>query len=517
MIQTPPAPPPRYLVVLESKLEKSDYEKAAQLLAGSHKAELATWDGDWKKLETLLLEKKPAELALVLDPGTIDANLPRRLVPILARFDDDPFVDCAFGLITGATGADALKLVERDLALQGKELPARKLEALSVVLDECMHLDERKLRGAEGRELATESLWVTGKDKNWTRFMEQWRGRQTGAGLVEWGHCGDPQGIWLFSMYRNADKSKHWAFDPAKVGQDPAGEMPRLTPARLLENVDLGGALVINGSCHSAVTRRAMVGPDIVSTFGDTGGKVVFLDIDAKDSFPLQAIAHGAGAYIGPLAANNANRAAIEEWWLRSGGVSAGECMRRCYDELVMGAKTLPLSFALYEDGKPDPPESPMFQSSFHRVLFGDPALLPWKEPVQSSHEVVCKELDDGLELTIVWRNPGEDPWVWDPWREESRGPELGRIYERIELAQEPKGEPRVELLASSSQVADHVNPLSLVPLVRVERDPAGKSVLHLLLRGPRERMSPVDRKSMPNRLEAQLRVRFGGGTTSGR
>jgi hypothetical protein len=516
MIQTPP-PAPRYLVVLESKLEKSEYEKAAQLLAKGHHAELATWDGDWKKLEALLLEKKPAELALVLDPGSIDANLPRRLIPILTRFDDDPFVDCAFGLITGASGADALKLVERDLALQGKELPARKVEAVSVVLDECLRIAPKPERGPEGRELASQSLWVTGKDAHWREFLAKWRGEQAGAGLVEWGHCGDPQGIWLFSMYRNRERDKHWPFDPAKVGQDPAGELPRLTPAGLLEGVDLAGAIVINGSCHSAVTRRAMVGPDIVSTFGDTGGKVIFFDIDAKDSFPLQAIAHGAGAYIGPLAANNANRAAIEQWLLRSGGVSAGECMRRCYDELVMGAKNLPLSFALYEDGQPDPPEPPMFQSSFHRVLFGDPALVPWKEKVRTSHEVAVKEQDDALELAIVWKDPGNDPWVWDPWREESGGPERGRIYERVELARERNGEPQVEILEAWSKLGKETQKLELVPAARLERDPAGKSVLHLVLRGPRERMYPLDRKGMPDELGAKLHVRFVGPTTSGR
>ena len=516
MIQTPP-PAPRYLVVLESKLEKSEYEKAAQALAKGHQAELARWDGDWKKLEALLLDKQPAELALVLDPGSIDANLPRRLIPILARFDDDPFVDCAFGLITGASGADARKLVERALALQGKELPARKFDAISAVLDECMHLDETKERGSEGRELALERLWLTGKDKGWEKFLAQWRGKQAGAGLVEWGHCGDPQGIWLFSMYRNMEATKHWPFDPQKVGHDPEGEMPRLTPALLLDKVDLGGAIVDNGSCHSAVTRRAIVGPDIVSTFGDTGGKVVFFDIDPKDSFPLQAIAHGAGAYIGPLAANNATRVSIEEWLLCSGGLSVGEVMRRCYNELVMGAKTLPVAFALYEDGKPDPPEPPMFHSSFHRVLFGDPALVPWKERVRPSHDRTRVETDDAVELEITWKDPGNDPWLWDPWREEMSGPEGARIYERVELALPRQGEPKVEVLEAWSKLGKETSKLALQPDAKLERDPAGKPVLHLMLRGTRESMWPVDRKKMPEELGAKVRVRFGGAKTPGR
>lgn len=499
-------PPPRYLVVLESKLEHSDYEKAAEELARGHQAELARWDGEWPQLETLLLAKKPAELALVLDPGTIDANLPRRLVPILARFDDDPFVDCAFGLITGASGADALQLVRRDLALAGHDLPATKLEATSVVLEQCVHYAPHPERGSEGRELATSSLWLTGKDAGWKEFLARWRGEQHGAGLVEWGHCGDPQGIWLFSMYRNRETDKHWPFDPAKVGQDPQGELPRLTPALLVDGVDLGGAIVINGSCHSAVTRRAIVGPDIVSTFGDTGGKVVFFDIAPEQSFPLQAIAHGASAYIGPLAANNANRAALEEWRLRAGGVSVGECLRRSYDELVMGASKLPLAFALYQDGQREPSEPPMFQSSFHRVLFGDPALVPWREAARTNHLVELAEQDGVLTLRIRWSDCARDPWIWDPWREQ-RG-DLGRVYERIELPQALAGEPRVELLEGWTRIGREKTKLELVPSARIERDPQGKCVLHLVLRGPRARMSPLDRQGLPDEIGADVRVR---------
>jgi hypothetical protein len=139
-------------------------------------------------------------------------------------------------------------------------------------------------------------------------------------------------------MHRNMDESKHWPFDPKQVGRDPEGEMPRLTPALLLQNVELGGAIVDNGSCHSAVTRRAMVGPDIVSTFGDTDGKVLFFDIDPKDSFPLQAIAHGAGAYIGPLAANNAPHVARVVVCFQA--ASVGECRAAPTTFLVMGRRS---------------------------------------------------------------------------------------------------------------------------------------------------------------------------------
>jgi hypothetical protein len=507
------APPhdPGYVVVLEERLAGSGYEKAAQRLAHERSGEVVLWKGDWGALEALLLERKPRWLALVLAPDSIDANLPRRLVPVLARFDADPFVDCAFGLITGASGEDAERFVERGAKAARADLPARKLEVTSVVLERCAQIGPRSEAAPGGRALDTTSLWITGQDPEWRAFVAQRRGLARGAGLVEWGHCGDPIGIWLFSMYRNMDRSKHWPYDPHRVGYDLGPEMPRLTAADLLDGVDLAPAVVINGACHSGVTSRAIVGGDIVSTFGDTGGKVRFHAIEPAQSFPLQAIAHGASAYIAPLAANNANRAALEEWAIRAGGTALGDVLRGVYDELVLGAERLPLAFHLFADGEDEPREVPMFTDSFHRVLFGAPAFVPWSQPVATTHAVRVQEQGKALRVDVRWREVAHDPWVWDPWREARGDGERGRIYERIPLRAAPAGEPRVKLLTAEALKGKELRALALDARALVEIDPDGRPVLHLKASGRREELCPPDPAQAPDELHAVFEVRFGG------
>lgn len=508
--QEPPAG--GYLVVLERALAGGGYERAAERLARHHAAPIWHWDGDWDALEAELLRRRPCDLALVLAPSSIDANLPRRLVPILTRFDDDPFVDCAFGVITGATGDDAAGFVANILRAARRPLPSRKLEVVSVQVDRCQLLGPQAGRGGPARALETTSLWLSGRDPAWPDFLATHRGMAAAGGLIEWGHCGDSQGIWLFSMERNRERAKHWPFDPARVGWDPDGEMPRLTPAGLLEGVRLGPALIVNGSCHSAVTHATIVGGDIVSTFGDTGGVVRFHPIAAAESFPLQAIAHGAAAYLGPLAANNANRAAIEEWWIRRGGLPLGEVVKRSHDELVLGAREARLAFACFEDGRPAPPEAPMFHDTVHRVLFGDPAWTPWPDEVPTSHRLELAELPGGvLEVRIRWERLGEDPFVWDPWLEQ-RHPagERGRIHVRVPWESASARAPVAEVAEAWAERDGVRTPLALEPRVLFELDRDGRGVLHLKLAGARAAMDArgVAGGAAPEALSAVVRLR---------
>jgi hypothetical protein len=496
-------------VVLEERLAEGGYGEAARRLAAFRGGEVTGWDGEWPALERLLREQRPRYLALVLAPGSIDANLPRRLVPVLAALDDDPFVDCAFGLITGATGEDALRFVDAIVRAPEGELPARKLEAVSVVMDRCTYLPPRAGTGKVRRPLETTSLWVTGRDEGWRDFLAGHRGEAAGCGLVEWGHCGDSQGIWLFSMYRNMERDKHWRYAPDRVGEDPEGEMPRMTPMSLLEGIDLFPAVVVNGSCHSGVTRDTVVGGDIVSTFGDTGGVVRLHPITPEESFPLMALRHGATAYIAPLAANNANRAAIEEWMIVRGGVPLGEVMKRTYDELVLGSARGELAFQLFAEGADEPREAPMFHDTVHRVLFGDPAFVAWDDVVPTTHEVTLTREGSKLLVDVRWRDLRGDPWVWDPWleRRDPRG-ERGRLYERIPLESAPQGPPRVTVLEAEVRLEEGWKPVELEPLALLETGFDGEPILHLKASGARADLCPLEGEA-PTELHAVLELQL--------
>jgi hypothetical protein len=506
LLLVPPAAPGGYLVVLRSP--DPGFADAAETLARARAGELVRWDGDWAALEELLRARKPRDLALVLPPDAIDANLPRRLAPILAGFDADPFLDCAYGLITGASGADARGFVENILRASGKDLPLRSCSAISVVVDTCMRVGPSREAAGIERALESNQLWLTGADPEWREFLARERGLTEDCGLVEWGHCGDSQGIWLFPMDRNLERAKHWPFDPARVGQDPSGEMPRLSVRDLLEGVELFPAVVVNGACHSAVTRRTMVGPDIVSTFGDTGGLIRFWDLPPEQSFPLMAIRAGATAYIGALAANNANRVSIEEWWIRRGGVALGEVVKRTHDELVLADPDGVLALDLFADGASEPAGTPMFEDCLSRVLFGDPAFVPWRTVVPTSHQVDVTPVDGGLDVTLRWSGLANDPWVWDPWRPDPTRDEKGRLYERIELAEPLAGEPVVSVREAFAWRGKTQAPLALDAFARLERDRDGRAVLHLKAQGPRAKMQVWGAPDTPDALEATFEVR---------
>jgi hypothetical protein len=501
-----------YLVVLGGG--EKGHARAAEALAKAHAGEILRWQGDWQVLERELLTRKPRDLALVLPPESIDANLPRRLVPILARFDGDPFVDCAYGLITGADGEETERFVANILRAAKRELPKKSFSAVSAVLEECYRSGPEREAAPVARSLEANRLWLTGDDPDWREFLARERDLAEGVGLIEWGHCGDSQGIWLFSMYRNMDRAKHWPFDPARVGADPDEEMPRLGARDLAEGLELFPAVVINGACHAGVTRRTMVGPDIVSTFGDTGGVIRFFDIAPEDSFPLQAIRAGASAYIGCLAANNANRAALEEWWVRRGGVALGEVVRRTLDELVLADEDGELVLPLFEDGKPEPEGSPMFEDCAQRVLFGDPAFVPWKDVVPTSHAFEVRREGAGLVVRMRWEQLALDPWVWDPWRASFGGEEQGRLYERIELDEAPGGEPRVKVREAWALRGGEKRALALTPRALLERDRDGRAVLHLKASGRRADMDAVGVAGGPEALEAVFEVSFAQPTT---
>jgi hypothetical protein len=505
----------KYLVVVAREAEIG-YQQAAANLAKLRGGEVVAWSGEFEELEKLLTQRKPRYLALVLPPGAVDANLPRRLVPMLTGFDADPFVDCAWGIVTGASGDEAKRFVDRIAKASRDDLPPREFSATSVVVDECTKIGPRRERGAIERELERTDLWVTGKDAKWRDFVERERDGAEKCGLVEWGHCGDSQGIWLFSMYRNREKGEHWPYDPKRVGEDRKGEMPRLTALDLVDDVDLFPAVVVNGSCHSGVTRRTMVGPDIVSTFGDTGGLVRFFDIAPEQSFTLMAIRRGATGYIAPLAANNANRAGIEMWWIERGGVALGEVVRRTCDELVFGSTEGKLDFALFEDGAVPPEEAPMFADCVQRVLFGDPAFVPWRDEVPTSHRVKASAIEGGLKVEVAWSRLAEDPWVWQPWREERAGDELGRIYERLALESFPGGEAKVTVVEAFARRGKEKKPLALTARALVERDLFDKPVLHLEALGARKEMDARGLAGGPEELLAVFEVRFVGPKTRG-
>ena len=100
-----------YLALVEKTCSADPaWQKVGDTLAKNHSGECKAWDGTEAGLLALLKEHKPRYLAIVAEPDTFYAGTVRGINRATRSVDEDPWTDCRWGLITGRTAADALKL-----------------------------------------------------------------------------------------------------------------------------------------------------------------------------------------------------------------------------------------------------------------------------------------------------------------------------------------------------------------------------------------------------------------------
>jgi hypothetical protein len=321
------------------------------------------------------------------------------------------------------------------------------------------------------------------------------------AGFVHFGGCADPEGIWLFDDKRNLDPSKHWPYDPAKVGQDPQGEMPRIT-AKQLGALELDHAVVWTHACHIGSVSRMWVEGDIVSTFGRCQ-KVEEYRIPAGRSVGLAIIESGASAFIAPLGANFGAQSAIEQAVASETGVPLGDVLRRAYHDVVMDTSGHPERIGVYVTGKPrrwEPDDFVNYNSPHNRALYGDPLFRPFGDRRSpATVEIVAAEDERGINLVFRLMKSGYLGRTWYGNRGH-RSPGRGRIYEVIPLKGEPRslsvGRPKARTAAKEG--FDITGTTALIE--RID----GKSFLHIQL-------VTTDPKALREKgATIEVRVRFG-------
>ncbi|MBI4617920.1 MAG: hypothetical protein HY720_30200 [Planctomycetes bacterium] len=353
------------------------YRAAAEALSEHRHAPVVAFDPtDLASLELCLRKDRPRFVAVVARPETIDTNFVRRFLMMTTRLDDDPFPDVSWGLVTGATAEEALDFVRNGISAEKKGLPKDFLYAF---------VTSDSIRDEGGPEWLAAAGWSAARlgfghdDPRIERFIEERLADLQGRGLIQMTGCGDPERIWLFDDQRNADPSKHWAYDPAKVGQNPDGGM-RWIDAPAFRRLDLFPAVLTSGTCHSGSLRRVYVEGDIVSTFGRSD-RVEVYDMPPERSLGLAYIARGVSAAILPVGPNHGWRTDVEVHRMFSTGAPLGEVMQSCYAELVLAyAGTIELG--LYDPasgkGADEDVREMMRGGAANRVLYGDPAYAPF-------------------------------------------------------------------------------------------------------------------------------------------
>lgn len=102
-----------YLALVSQNASKDPQWKAVgDKLATIHSGTCAVWEDSEDDLVRLLKQHQPRYLAIVSKPEQIQASTVRAINRATRSVDDDPWTDCRWGLISGNTAADALRVAE---------------------------------------------------------------------------------------------------------------------------------------------------------------------------------------------------------------------------------------------------------------------------------------------------------------------------------------------------------------------------------------------------------------------
>ena len=371
-----PRQAPEPYVVLSAVPAGDPYAAAADVLVKGRRGRLLPFDpANLEPLRDRLREIAPRHVALVLRPEQLDFDLARRVLQFATEIDDDPFVDFAFGYITGRTADDAVALatagVTREplagdprLAMVAGGVPRSQAGALAVAL-------RRKVLPGRSYYCAGEEAFPgDGRDVAFVeRTMEALDGAVDALTFVGHGY-------------------------PAEVVGGPR--------ARDVVGLDLDGAVVWNVACFTGVTSRWF---ETDYRAGVERERVV----EPAESFALAVLGSGVvgyTAYLCPRPAGpelDCDRAA-----LIADGLSLGEARRRDYDKTVLGFLGFGeerMQLARVHDGMKvsrggDVVRTIMLEGATGGVLFGDPACVPFARREGESPVAIDVEAQgDGLRI----------------------------------------------------------------------------------------------------------------------
>lgn len=495
---TPSGNPGRYLVVELALGGESEFASSARAVAREvaefHRGEVISFDGkDWDAWRRTLQEKRPDNVLFVVAPDVIDVPLHRRILLASADLDEDPLPDFAWGYFTAADGAQLAALWQRTKRVHTRGLDGRTWYDVAVTSG----MKSRVYPGhvptlAKAAGFTGDSIYfatVDADDEN-LEFVDAQLPRLEEASVVEFTGNGDPEGIWLFPGRRNMDRSLHWDFDPARVGEDPEGEMPRVTAPRFA-NLELNAPVVWSGTCHSAATHRVFVEGDIVSTFGRTD-KTTLYEMPAERSICLALLKAGAVAFLAPIGANHGMSVSRERDAAIGRGCSLGEAIKSTWDDVFLAAGGPP-KLDIPVDGDPHQYGEPVMQGGgSNRILIGDPALRPFEATPHPGESIVITKVKNGFNVTVIWE-AGWHPMAWDmfgtvrgkDWRVVARVP-IGDVI--------GSGKPVPQWNVGVGATGDDGEAMPYSLRHAVVEEWRGERYLHLQASGPREE---IERKGV--------------------
>lgn len=114
-----PASPPQvkgqgeYAVLMsKATAEDTEWRKIGEDLAARYEGKIILWDKTTQDAFTELKKEAPRYLAVIIKPEEATRELVNDLFRMTRRFNNDPYGDCIWGIITGRTPVDASKVAD---------------------------------------------------------------------------------------------------------------------------------------------------------------------------------------------------------------------------------------------------------------------------------------------------------------------------------------------------------------------------------------------------------------------
>ncbi len=304
-------------------------------------------EGVFRELRNL----QPDYVAFVVHPTRIEDNFVGAVFEGLTALDDDPYLDCAYGYITGASAADARKLVRNTAAAEAKpqEIPKKFVAIAHTFAQNDLYpfaVQEAQRYAAYGYETA--KINPIDNSAAWQSKADREIQKLNGASLVFLAGHG-------------------------------MGDTSCAIPGSAFGRVRLHAAIVVNGTCHSAVTS---VRHDSRDRFWTIETK----PIDPKKSVCLNLIAAGAIGQFASTASSSWQNVAFAIPKFFTEGRSQGQALQESLNDKIRAANIKKIEIIPFRDGEKSPQalgedKDPGGLQSFARVvLIGDPAYRPFAE-----------------------------------------------------------------------------------------------------------------------------------------
>jgi len=123
------------VVVSQSTRAKADWNQVVSALVEKHHASVVTFDRSVDEALPELRRQFPRFVAFVATPAEAGRDFVARVHRLTRRFDDDPYTDCFWGIVTGYDAAAALRIARLSepltihKAASGTEIPLANFES----------------------------------------------------------------------------------------------------------------------------------------------------------------------------------------------------------------------------------------------------------------------------------------------------------------------------------------------------------------------------------------------------